>query len=199
MGGMGHPRRRATRSVATAVAVAVLAGCSPSSPEGPAPPSAPPVALRVETVSGAGDLDQETRTALETEVGEVLSEYVVEAFLGDFPRREFVQAFGSFTSGAARSAATDIEQLTAARVQDATAVTATGLDARLSFLVDSRDVVGATAAVDLAFEATMPDGSTRPVSLQGRLLLEEAAGDWAVYGYDVALDDGSGVAAEVSP
>ena len=110
-----------------------------------------------------------------------------------------MQAFGSFTSGAARSAATDIEQLTAARVQDATAVTATRLDARLSFLVDSRDVVGATAAVDLAFDATMPDGSTRPVSLQGRLLLEEAAGDWAVYGYDVALDDGSGAAAEVSP
>lgn len=152
----------------------------------------------METVSGAGDLDQEARTALETEVGEVLSEYVVEAFLGDFPRREFVQAFGSFTSGAARRAATDIDQLTAARVQDATAVTATRLDARLSFLVAARDVVGATAAVDFAFDATMADGSTRPVTLRGRLLLEESGGDWAVYGYDVALDDGSGVPSEVT-
>lgn len=199
MGGMGHPRRRATCSVATAVAVAVLAGCSPTTPQGPEPPSAPAVALRVETVSGAGDLDQEARTALETEVGEVLSGYVVEAFLGEFPRREFVQAFGSFTSGAARRAATDIDQLTAARVQDATSVTATRLDVRLSVLVASREVVGATAAVDLAFDATMADGSTRPVSLEGRLLLEEADGDWAVYGYDVALDDGSTVASQVSP
>ncbi len=118
--------------------------CSPGAarptPPDPTSPPQPQPALAVETVSGAGDLAQETRTELETEVGGVLSDYVVEAFLGDFPREEFVQAFGSFTSGAARSAAGDIEQLTAARVQDATAVTATRLDARLSFLVAASDV-----------------------------------------------------------
>ena len=58
--------------------------------------------------------------------------------------------------------------------------------------------VGATAALDLAFDATMPDGSTRPLSLRGRFLLERADGDWVVYGYDVAFDDGSAVAAEVT-
>ena len=135
MGGMGHPRRRAACVVSTVLAAALLAGCSPSTTPDPPPPQTPQTALAVETVSGAGDLAQETRTELETEVGGVLSDYVVEAFLGDFPREEFVQAFGSFTSGAARRAAGDIEQLTAARVQDATAVTATRLDARLSFLV----------------------------------------------------------------
>ena len=44
----------------------------------------------------------------------------------------------------------------------------------------------------------MPDGSTRPLSLRGRFLLERADGDWVVYGYDVALDDGSAVASEVT-
>jgi hypothetical protein len=195
---MGQPRR-AGSAVAASVVVALLAGCSPDAPEDPSDPPTPSVALRVETVSGAGDLDQQTRTELETEVAEVLSAYVVEAFLGDFPRNEFVQAFGSFTSGAARDAARDIDQLTAARVEDASAVAATSLDARLSFLVAAGDVVGATAAVDLAFDATMPDGSTRPVTLQGRLLLEEDDGDWAVFGYDVALDDGADVPAEVTP
>ena len=198
MGGMGHPRRRAACVVSTVLAASLLAGCTPSTPPDPTSPPQPQPALAVETVSGAGDLPQETRTELETEVGGVLSDYVVEAFLGDFPREEFVQAFGSFTSGAARSAAGDIEQLTAARVQDATAVTATRLDARLSFLVAASDVVGATAALDLAFDATMPDGSTRPLSLRGRFLLERADGDWVVYGYDVAFDDGSAVAAEVT-
>lgn len=199
MGGMGHPRRRAACVASTVLAVSLLTGCSPSTTPDPPPPQTPQTALAVETVSGAGDLAQETRTELETEVGGVLSDYVVEAFLGDFPREDFVQAFGSFTSGAARRAAGDIEQLTAARVQDATAVTATRLDARLSFLVATRDVVGATAALDLAFDATMPDGTTRPLSLRGRFLLERADGDWVVYGYDVALDDGSAVAAEVTP
>ncbi|KRF07624.1 hypothetical protein ASG88_01995 [Nocardioides sp. Soil777] len=196
---MGHPRRRAACVVSTVLAASLLAGCSPSTTPDPPSPPQPQTALAVETVSGAGDLTQETRTELETEVGGVLSDYVVEAFLGDFPREDFVQAFGSFTSGAARRAAGDIEQLTAARVQDATAVTATGLEARLSFLVAARDVVGATAALDLAFDATMPDGTTRPLSLQGRFLLERTDGDWVVYGYDVALDDGSAVAAEVTP
>jgi hypothetical protein len=199
MGGMGHPRRRAACVVSTILAASLLAGCSPSTTPDPTSPPQPQTALAVETVSGAGDLAPETRTELETEVGGVLSDYVVEAFLGDFPREDFVQAFGSFTSGAARRAAGDIEQLTAARVQDATAVTATGLEARLSFLVAGRDVVGATAALDLAFDATMPDGTTRPLSLRGRFLLERTDGDWVVYGYDVALDDGSAVAAEVTP
>jgi hypothetical protein len=199
MGAMVHPRRRATCAVASFVAVALLGGCTGSTPPGPTESPEPRAALSVETVSGAGELDQETRTRLETEVGAVLSGYVVEAFLGDFPREDFVQAFGSFTSGAAQQAAGDIDQLTAARVQDATAVTANRLDARLSFLVAPRDVVGATAALDLGFDATMPDGSTRPLSLTGRFLLEETDGEWVVYGYDVALDDGSGVAAEVSP
>ncbi|WP_133241262.1 hypothetical protein [Nocardioides gansuensis] len=198
---MGHPRRRVTHGAAGVALVAgVLAGCSPDEVPGeqqtPTPRS---VALRVESVSGADHLDEEDRTALETEIGDVLSHYVVRGFLGDFPRREFVASFESFTSGAARHAARDIEQLTAARVQDATAVRATRLDADLSFLVDGQDVIGATAAVRFAFEATMEDGKPRPLSLRGRFLLEEGAGEWSIFGYDVALDDGATLETGVAP
>ena len=184
MGGMGHPRRGAACVVSTVLAASLLAGCTRSTRRAPGPDVAPAAAAGAGRGDGVGGRRPrtETRTELETEVGGVLSDYVVEAFLGDFPREEFVQAFGSFTSGAARSAAGDIEQLTAARVQDATAVTATRLDARLSFLVAASDVVGATAALDLAFDATMPDGSTRPLSLRGRFLLERADGDWSSTG-----------------
>lgn len=198
MGRMAAPRRSASRVVVVvALLTAMLGGCTDSTP--PEQPTTDSVALSVETVSGAEGLDDTARTALETAIGDVLSGYVSRAFLGDFPRREFVPAFESFTSGAARQAAKHINRLTASRVQDATAVRATRLDARLSFLVLDGREVGATAAVHFAFEATMENGATQPVTLQGRFMLEEDAGEWSVFGYDVTLDDGASVATEVSP
>lgn len=204
MGRMATVRRSTTRGVVVVVlaALALVAACTDgNTPQGTPSGSSgsPSVALSVETVSGAEDIDDSARTAMETAIGDVLSGYVSRAFLGDFPRREFVPAFESFTSGAARHAAEDIDRLTASPVQDATAMRATRLDARLSFLVLDGQEVGATAAVHFAFEATMEDGTTRPVTLRGRFMLEEEARKWSVFGYDVALDDGASVAAEVSP
>lgn len=199
MGRMAPVRRSTTRGVAVVVlaALALVAACTDGTT--PQEPPSQSVALSVETVSGAEDIDESARTAMETAIGDVLSGYVAQAFLGDFPRREFVPAFESFTSGAAQQAAQDIDMLTASPVQDATAVRATRLDARLSFLVLDGQEVGATAAVQFAFEATMEDGATQPVTLQGRFMLGEDAGEWSVFGYDVALDDGATVATEVSP
>lgn len=204
MNDMGHPRRSAGRAVLrtsavvalTMLATACSTGNTSDDGETPTPESA---ALRVQTVGGADQLDERTRAELEGAVGDVLSAYVVEAFLGDFPRQEFVRSFESFTSGAARSAAADIDRLTAAGVRDATAVRATELDARLSFLTRSGEVHGGTAAVHFAFEATMEDGTSRPLVLDGRFLLDAELGTWSIFGYDVALDDGVGVDAETVP
>lgn len=219
MSGMGHPRRTsgpatgpsAARSglragvlavvaVVVAALVVLLAGCSGGEPprdgETGSPESA---ALRVRTVSGAERLDEETLSDVEGEVGDVLSAYVVAGFLGDFPRQDFVRSFESFTSGAARSAAGHIDQLTAARVRDATSVRATELDARLSLLTEQGTVHGATARVHFAFEATMEDGSTRPLLLDGRFMLDGDVGRWSVFGYDVAFDDGARATAESAP
>jgi hypothetical protein len=201
MNDMGHTRRRVGRTARAGVAVAVAvlaAGCSTGTPpDDEETPTADSAALRVQTVTGAERLDEATRAGIEGAVGDVLSDYVVQAFLWDFPRQEFVQAFESFTSVAARKATRDIDHLTAATVRDATDVRATELDARLSFLDRSGDVLGATAAVHFTFEATMEDGSTRPLALDGRFMLE--AGDdetWSIFGYDVRFDDGDASPAE---
>jgi hypothetical protein len=195
--GMAHSRRSVGRPAALAALALLAAGCSATPPDDPeqSPESA---ALRVETVSGTDGLDEQTVTALEGEVGDVLSGYVVEAFLGKHPREEFVSAFDAFTSRAARAAAADFEVLSAARVPDATAVRATELDARLSFLTRDGEVHGGTAAVHFAFEATLGDGTTQPLTLDGRFLLDADRGTWSVFGYDVRLDDGSGVDAEAT-
>jgi len=206
MNDMGHLPRRAGRTQVACLAAAVAAtsvlsaGCSAGTPPGdgrtPSPESA---ALRVQTVSGGDGLDERTRSEVEGAVGDVLSDYVFEAFLGDFPRGTFVQSFESFTSDAARSAAEDIRRLTATKVRDATDVRATQLDARLSFLTDAGRVHAGAAKVHFAFEATMGDGSIRTLALDGRFLLELEDEEWSIFGYDVAFDDGGGVAAEAAP
>ena len=196
MNAMGHPRRLAALAVAGTVAVV---GCSAGNPpDARETPSDEPVGLRLATVSGAERLDEATRTEIEGEVGEVLSTYVVEAFLGEFPRRQFVPSFESFTGGAAQSAAGDIDYLTASSAREATAVRATDLDARLSFLTRDGTVHGGTATVHFAFEATMEDGTVRPLVLDGRFLLDHEGETWAIFGYDVTLDDGAPIEAETT-
>ncbi len=193
------PRRRVLVAGVLTSAVLVLAGCSgDGSGDPPTPTSAPSEALRVTTVSGGEALDTAVRTQVEVEVGDVLSGYVVRAFLGEYPRDDFVPAFDSFTSGAARKATQDIDVLTASRYADASGVRATSLDARLSWLVSGRDVVGATAGVRFDFEVSAATGETVPISLRGRFMLVEDAGTWSVFGYDVSRSDGAEVRTEVS-
>ena len=125
------------------------------------------MALHVETGRGAGSLSDEARTTVETEVGDVLSHYVVSGFLGDYPRNDLVRAFDYFTAGASRDAAKDVDLLTGARFQNASTIRATRLDARLSVLVLGRDVVGATAAVRFGFEARSMARPSRSSSAAG--------------------------------
>ena len=170
----------------------VMAGCTSQSPPPPEPSqSSEQVALRVTTApGGARQLTSAERTDLEAAIGEVLSEYVASAFLGDFPRERFLDSFGSFTSGAAELAAQDLEVLTASRVGSATSVEPTALDAELFIGVDDGEVFGATAYVDFTFDA-MLDGTTQQVTLAGRLMLVEQEGTWSVFAFDVAGDDGA--------
>ncbi|MDR7255377.1 hypothetical protein J2X46_004379 [Nocardioides sp. BE266] len=200
---MGLRRRHAPRTsrvgvrAGVVIALAVLAtGCQAGDPTDDETQEAESAALRVETVSGADRLDDQTRTELEGEVGDVLSDYVVEAFLGTFPREDFVQSFGAFTSRAARDAAGSIEVLTATNARDATAIRATQLDARLSFLTQRRAAYAGSARVHFAFDATMDDGATRPLVLDGRIMLVPGDDSWQVFGFDLTLDDGAPVDAE---
>jgi hypothetical protein len=197
MAGTGGGARRATGTAVLLVSVA-LGGCTPE-PSGPpeSQPSAESAALRVRTVHGVTNLTPDARAKAEGAVGDVLSGYVVRAFLGDYPREDFARAFESFTGDLVREASADVDQLTANRFREAEAVRATRLGADLSFLVQDSDIIGATASVRFAFEATV-DGEERPLSLRGRLMLVEDDGVWSVFGYDVRTETGDAVEAEVT-
>lgn len=173
-----------------------LASCSADEPDDP-PGNGEEVALHLELVYGEDDLDAATRIEVETEVGDVLSRYVAGAFLGDYPRQDFVSSFEDFTPRAARSAATHIEVLTGTGFADASSVRASALDARLSLFAPPDGVLAATATVDFKFEVTQ-DSTTSTATLSGRLMLLREQGDWSVFGYDVELDDGGALDAAVS-
>jgi hypothetical protein len=184
-------RRARTAAILVGPVCLLVAGCSDGgSPDRPPDQSA--VALQIRIVSGARGIDDQERAEAEQEIGDVLSAYVVRGFLGDYPREDFVQSFDAFTNGAARSAARDIDLLTAARFGDASTVTARRLTADISCLVDDGNVVGATARVSLAFEAAGEDGGFHTIKLSGRFMLVKDHATWNVFGYDVARADAPG-------
>ncbi|MET1058919.1 MAG: hypothetical protein ABWX84_04950 [Nocardioides sp.] len=191
-GGERAARRaaRLPRWLPLVLATALLAGCTGDGPEGGDGDDGGSVALEVRVVSCAGRLGEDARAEIESGIGDTLSAYVVRAFLGDYPRDDFVRSFDAFTSGAAASAAEDIDLLTGSRFKDAEGVVATRLSARISCLVERGDVVGATAKVAFDFEAQQPDAEQpQPFSLRGRILMTPGPDAWSVFGYDVARDD----------
>ena len=201
MGAMTRNRAAAARIAGPRTAVALLLvsllGCTADPPEEPEPTQGSEVALRVTTVWGTDGVDADTQADLEEQVGDVLSTYVEGGFLGDYPRQDFVRAFDDFAPGLTQDAASDIDVLTASTFEDASDVAATKLVARVSFAVAGRTVVGATAHLDLQFEATTADGATT-LSLTGRLVLLYDNDTWTVFTYDVRSQDGASVQAEVT-
>lgn len=194
--GAGSAGVLARLAVALTACLLGLSACSGNGGED-SPRTEDEVALHLKLVYGDDSLDEATRIAVETEVGDVLSRYVAGAFLGDYPRQDFIGSFEDFTPRAARSAATHIEVLTGTGFEDASSVRASALRARLSLFAPPDGVMGATAAVDFRFEVTQK-GTTSAARLRGRLLLVRERGAWSVFGYDVALNDGGAVEAAVS-
>jgi hypothetical protein len=193
----GSGARGALASLALLVCLTVTA-CTTDQPADPSPSTSESAALRVRTVHVAGELDPAAQAEAESAVGDVLSSYVVRAFLGDYPREDFVGSFESFTGSLARDGVRDLDALTANRLGSAEAVRATRLDADLSFVVNGSDTFGATASVHFEFEATV-DGEEQPLGLRGRLMLINEDDVWSVYGYDVVPDTGDAVQAGVTP
>lgn len=179
------------RAAVALLLVASLGACTDGGGGGKKPPETGRAALEVTLVEGAQGLDEATRASIEADVGDALSDYLVGAFLGDFPRDDFVQSFAGFTSLAARGAAEDIDLLTAYRYKDAERIEATRLRVRISCLAKGEDVIGATAEVDLGFDVTRQQGELQ-FGLTGRFLLAEEDGRWSVFGYDVHRDDVGG-------
>jgi len=188
-GGGGSTLLRHLRALVVAALVAgSLSACS--DPEATAgEPGPKDAALEVRLTSGTEGLDTGARSQVQNDLGDVLSEYVVDGFLGDYPREDFVRSLDAFTAGAARGAARDIDLLTAARFGRSDGLRATRLLAEISCLTVEGDVVGATAHVDFRFEVADGDAPPQPVTLRGRFLMDREDGTWSIFGYDVVRDD----------
>lgn len=194
---MGPMARRVLAGALVTVLLVGFAACSgdDSSPPGPDEPA--DVALQVVSVK-TGGIDEETRTRLESEVGDVLASYVVEGFLGDHPRDDFVRALSDFSTGLADDGGRDLTTLTLAETPAIAAVRATRLKANLAFFNPGGDVVGASAFVDLDFDLTFEDGTTRQVTRTGRFSLGRSDGVWQVTGYKICCSDAAAVQAETT-
>ena len=195
MGRMAGKRRRVATLVAVALTATVLTGCTDQSSSPPEPNGGPQsAALRVTTL-GTVDLDEETRARVESEVSDVLADYVAGSFLGEYPRTDFVQGLADFTTRAGGLAVEDIELVTGARFAEANAVRATQLEAELALLVVDGEVVGVTAWVDFDFQVETGDGNGSAL-LNGALNLDQRDGRWAVFGYRLMRDDSDALPAE---
>lgn len=199
-GASARARRLGLRGLAATLLIVVMTGtlaaCTSGSSEPSDGQSPSTAALRVTTVPQPG-LDEGARARLESEVSDVLARYVQAAFLGDYPRGDFVQSFEDFTSGAAQQAVGDIDVLTADRFATASSVRATALGTRLSFLLVKGEAVGATAWIEFAFDVD-DQGTPTTVTLEGRLMLDRRDNRWSVFAYDVSRDDSDALPAEVS-
>jgi hypothetical protein len=194
---------RMARRVVVALLVALLSGllwvlgactADDSQPPGPDDPGQD-VALRVVSLESPG-IDEETRSELEGEVGDILAGYIVGGFLGDYPREDFVRSLADFSNRLADNGGQDLPVLTLSGTAGIRSVRATRLHARLSYFDPGSGVVGATAFIDLAFDVTLADGSTLTATRTGKLVLGREDGDWRVTGYHVVGDDGAAVQAK---
>jgi hypothetical protein len=185
------PMRARPRSLGlAAVALAwvlPLGACTGDSEEPPEPDGDPQsVALELSLGPGADALSAEARDDLQNDVGAVLSTYVVDGFLGEYPRDDFVGALETFTSGVADRAAEDLDLITGAGFEgDPEKVVATQLSASISTFAPGGKAVGVTARVDFAFDVT-EGGTTHEEARHGRLMLTSENGTWQIFGYSLA-------------
>jgi hypothetical protein len=178
-----------TQDTAPHRSAATASGSAPVTSARPQPRSAP---FRVAVTRVSGKLTEEERTALAANVRRTIAAYVEAAFLGgSYPRGDFTDSFGTFTSGAARSARRDRELLTNQRLGPSTeSVRAVRRTAFLSVLAPYEVAAGVTANVDLELVVRRSGGPSERVRLKGRLLLTRNADNgWSIFGYDVSRSD----------
>lgn len=190
-GGPSRCRRRPRAATVAGLLVLLLGpgltGCTDDRDDPPAGQEEAP--LEIELVTGTAGLSRRQRDDVQQQVGDALSTYVVGAFLGDYPRDDFVSALPAFTSRAAEYAADDLELLTARRYSEAEDVTAQSLVARVDVFTAAREASGASARVRFRFEARGAGGASVPFTLNGRFSLVPVQDQWRIFGYDVSRRD----------
>lgn len=191
-------RRRRPSAVALLAGLALslafsLTACSgdDEEPDGGDPPSSsgsPSGPPPIETVSRVGEvvgrLDKQYQQRLATKVAAVVDGWIDAAYLGDYPRTDFSDAFPGFTKGAAAEAAADMGLMSNKQyAADLNAAVALRRQVVVDALAVRKHAVAATARVVLVMR--LDGGIHRKERVAGRLFLTFADGAWRVFGYDL--------------
>jgi hypothetical protein len=196
-----RPRSRLLRSLAVLAAVVVtsaafIGGCSgdddPPSPEGRetnGPSSAVPAADRPITMKATigrviGKLGAQEKAGVKTDVSAVVDDFFEKAYLGEFPRTSFDEAYAAFTSGAREDAARDADLLSNAEIaEQIEQATGTKRRVALDVFAAKGQAQGVTARFTLDFSTTGELERTERV--KGYLLMSREDDGWRIFGYDV--------------
>ena len=166
-----------------------LTACTDDSDDPPPSDGPESVALELSLGPGADDLTTEARDDLQNDVGAVLTTYVVEGFLGDYPRDDFVRRPRLLHQRTwPRRAAQDIDQITGAGFERRRGGRGDPASRPASPPSLPAGKLGVSAAVDFAFDVT-EGGTTARSTLHGRLMLTPENGEWRIFGYDAADRD----------
>lgn len=195
---MRRPSRPTTRTAA-AVALTLLLGVPLSACSGDAgdpgdeSPDAAASAVSegpppVETVASIGEVTGRLtglhRARLTTRVSDIVDAWIDAAYLGDYPRTDFADAFSGFSEGAATDARADGALMSnTALGSDLDEVVALQRRLTIDALASGGRAVGVTARVVL----TMRLGGevNRKERVACSLFMTYRGGGWQVFGYDV--------------
>lgn len=196
----GHrrPARRLARPAST-IALALLLGtplsaCSgddggpgasgPDASRGADAEAPAPVETVAEVGKVVGKLSGPRRARLKDHVTEVVDAWIDAAYLGDFPRTDFDDAFPGFSDGAVADARTDGALMSnKALGPDLDEVVALQRRLTIDALAPRGRAVGVTARVVLTMR--LSGEVNRKERVSGSLLMTYRDGDWQVFGYDV--------------
>lgn len=188
--------RRVRRSVASCAALTALLGSAVSctgddggeSPEGQERGNSAidreqePIHTTVQKISGR--MDKATRADVKSGVNEVVDGWFEGAFLGDFPRGDYREAFAGFTKGARKDALANLPLLSNQEVDGSIdSAVAGNRRVRLDVLAPRGVPYGVTAHFVLDFFTYGELEDHRRV--RGSLYLTEQEGEWRIFGYDV--------------
>ncbi|WP_372727344.1 hypothetical protein [Nocardioides sp.] len=152
---------------------------SPSAESGP-----PPVTTRITLGKTTGKLSTAEKRKLKRAVGTKVDGWLDAAYLeGDYPRKDFADAFPGFTRGARADARRDKDLMSNHDIgRRVDVVQATRRRVRVDALVVDGRAVGSTARVILEFRT---DGEVaKKFEVRGRLFLSRPDG-WRIFGYDI--------------
>lgn len=153
-------------------------------------PSGEPSKFSIETTTTigrvVGRLPNEDRKRVANAITPVVQRWFNAAYVGgDYPRKNFSDAFPGFTAGARAEARRDKELMSNVRIGDRiSGVTPKASRIALDVLAVRKHAAAVTARFRLAFK-TQGD-LVRRVGVRGRLLLTRSKTGWRIFAYHVA-------------